>query len=222
VSTADRKDSVALEADDRVQMERLRETVQEALAQMASIVARYLNVDPQEQEAIFRFRNPGRNDWIQILEGRTTNFSACYRPDEGAVSMCGRPPDASVRRDLMLIGKAVTKRGFDPATTVLISRDEKAISLRDDLAVSDLAEGFQRWLLPIVLGGGSGSLLVASPNASTPAHSHTSRTLHLVASGSVTINDEELSPGDWAYIPRGFDYTYRVGPEGALSFYIHD
>ena len=214
--------NIELESDDRAQMEELRESVQLALSQMASIVARYLEADPQEHEAIFRLRHPGRTDWIQILEGRETSFSACYSPGNGTVSLCGRPPASSLRRDLSRIENAAAERGFDTADTILTSHDELATTLRDDLAVTDVASGFQRWLLPIALASGTASLIVGAPNSATGTHSHNTRTLHVIVNGSATINNQDLSPGDWAYIPRGAEYSFQAGPEGATSFYYHD
>jgi len=129
-------------------------------------------------------------------------------------------PD-DVSRDLERVERAVGRQEFDPMTTILTSRDELVLKMRDDLAVDDLAEGFDRVLLPFSPTTGSDSVYVGAANSTTGKHSHESNTLHLIATGCVKVNGQILSSGDWAYIPAGIEYELEVGWCPCIVFYRH-
>lgn len=129
------------------------------------------------------------------------------------------PEDVS--RDLERVASAVGRQEFDPLTTILTSRDELVLKMRDDLAVDDLAEGFERVLLPLSPGSGSASIYVGAANSTTQKHSHESNTLHLIATGCVRVNGQILSSGDWVYVPPDMEYELEVGWCPCIVFYWH-
>jgi hypothetical protein len=129
-------------------------------------------------------------------------------------------PD-DVIRDRDQVASAARRHQFDPMTTILTSRDSLAVAMKDDLAVDDLAEGFDRILLPRAPESGSASIFVGAANSTTGMHSHESNTLHVIALGSVKVNGQELSSGDWAYIPPGMDYELEVGRFCSVVLYWH-
>ncbi len=128
------------------------------------------------------------------------------------------PEDVS--RDREQVASATGRHRFDSMTT-LTSRDPLAFAMRDDLAVDDLADGFNRMLLPLAPTSGSASIFVGAANSTTGMHSHESNTLHVIATGSVKVNGQELSSGDWAYIPAGNDYELEVGMYCCVVMYWH-
>ena len=129
------------------------------------------------------------------------------------------PEDVS--RDREQVASATGRHKFDSMTTILTSRDRLAFAMRDDLAVDDLADGFDRVLLPLAPTSGSASIFVGAANSTTGRHSHESNTLHVIATGSVKVNGQELSSGDWAYIPAGMDYELEVGMYCSVVMYWH-
>lgn len=129
------------------------------------------------------------------------------------------PEDVS--RDLERVASAVGQQRFDPMTTILTSRHELVLKMREDLAVDDLAEGFDRVLLPLSPTSGSASIYAGAANSTTRRHSHDSSTLHLIATGCVKVDGQILSSGDWAYIPPGIEYELEVGWCPCVVFYWH-
>jgi quercetin dioxygenase-like cupin family protein len=105
--------------------------------------------------------------------------------------------------------------------SILTSRDPLAVAMRADLAVDDLAHGFDRTLLPLAPTSGSPSIFTGAANSKTGKHSHESNTLHVILTGSVKVNAQELSSGDWAYIPAGMDYELEVGMYCCVVMYWH-
>jgi mannose-6-phosphate isomerase-like protein (cupin superfamily) len=121
------------------------------------------------------------------------------------------------------IRQAHEEYGYDPATTILTARDTVAIRMMDALPVSGLAEGFEGRLLPILFGTGTDADIVGPVDATTGMHSHETNTFHQIVSGTVRVTgqerSQELSAGDWAYIPAGVEYTLEVvSNPGSASF----
>jgi mannose-6-phosphate isomerase-like protein (cupin superfamily) len=63
-------------------------------------------------------------------------------------------------------------------------------------------------------GGFSMVLVWAKPNYPLPRHNHFSDCIYFVVSGSATMGNRTLRPGDSFYAPNGANYQYTAGPEG--------
>jgi|EndMetStandDraft_3_1072993.scaffolds.fasta_scaffold549747_1 mannose-6-phosphate isomerase-like protein (cupin superfamily) len=63
-------------------------------------------------------------------------------------------------------------------------------------------------------GGFSGLLVWGKPNYPLPRHSHETDCMYVVISGSATMGNVTLRPGDSFFAPSGAMYQYRAGPEG--------
>jgi len=131
-------------------------------------------------------------------------------------------PAGDVTKDRTRVARVVKKHKFDAAKQILTSRDKLATTMKKELAVPDLAKGFNRTLLPTPSTRGSDSIYTGRANSTTGPHSHRTNSLHLILSGWVQVNGKKLSPGDWAYVPAGIEYTLTVGTERCIVFYRHD
>jgi mannose-6-phosphate isomerase-like protein (cupin superfamily) len=63
-------------------------------------------------------------------------------------------------------------------------------------------------------GGFSMILVWAKPNYPLPRHNHFSDCIYFVVSGSATMGNRTLRPGDAFYAPNGANYQYTAGPDG--------
>jgi ChrR-like protein with cupin domain len=112
--------------------------------------------------------------------------------------------------------KAVN-HGYAPGHQILTSRDKQAAQLRSILNSTNVPQGFSKWQLPYIITGESAAFIaVASPGAKVPSHEHEGESDLIVLSGSIIFNGQELTTGDWAFIPANTAYSYEVGPMGAV------
>lgn len=63
-------------------------------------------------------------------------------------------------------------------------------------------------------GGFSGVLVWGKPNYPLPRHSHMSDCMYFVITGSATMGNRTLRPGDSFFAPDGAPYQWTAGPEG--------
>jgi hypothetical protein len=120
------------------------------------------------------------------------------------------------------IQRASRKVGFDVNKRIVTSRDKVALKLRDSLRTSNIPNGFRKWQLPMTIEGAFMFISVAPPNAKVPEHAHKDGAgLRFIASGSVKYKGQELTEGDWMYIPKGKRYSFETGPLGATIFYCY-
>lgn len=105
---------------------------------------------------------------------------------------------------------------------IITSRDSDLKELKDLLKVTNIPKGFSKWQLPIVLDRAQMFISVAQPEAKVPAHVHNEGAgVRFIATGSIIYNGQELTAGDWMYIPEGVPYSFDVGPMGASMFYCY-
>ena len=119
--------------------------------------------------------------------------------------------------------RAVTAAGFKTDGQIITSKDEGAAKLRKTLSTANVPKGFQKWQLPVHLDNPSHLFItVAEPNAKSPRHSHKDGDgIRFIAGGSITYEGQELSAGDWMFIPAGKAYSFEVGPLGAVMCYCY-
>lgn len=96
------------------------------------------------------------------------------------------------------------------------------------LTVAEMEPGFEKVQLPVWFDAGNNEsagvqffITKAQPNAETKLHSHPGDAIRFIVSGSIFFNEVELRAGDWMFIPRGVDYSIRVGEEGSLMCYCY-
>jgi mannose-6-phosphate isomerase-like protein (cupin superfamily) len=142
----------------------------------------------------------------------------------------GREPQVSsgpqaLSGDHERIRQVQAEHGYDSATTILTSRDEIAVAMMEDLPAEGLARGFEGRLLPVVFGTGTDADIAGLADATTDLHSHETNTFHQILSGTVRITGQdrtqELSAGDWAYIPADVEYMLEAGPGPITIRYRH-
>jgi hypothetical protein len=119
------------------------------------------------------------------------------------------------------IESALKKLKFDPDRQIFTSRDKNAIKLQSMLQTRNVPDAFTKWQLPIWFRETMLFISVAPPNVRVPAHSHDGEGLRFIAGGSITYKSQELTAGDWMYIPRDKTYGFQVGPLGAHMFYCY-
>lgn len=132
------------------------------------------------------------------------------------------PNRLSFEEGLKRIEEAVEAAGID-SDGVLTSRDKAVASALDALRVHNVPDGFMKWQLPVALRCESQMFVtVAQPGAEVPLHTHDDGPgVRFIAGGSITYEGVELTPGDWMYIPQGREYSYDVGPYGAIMCYCY-
>lgn len=106
---------------------------------------------------------------------------------------------------------------------ILTSRDDSARQLRKALAVDNIPDGFTKWQLPFYLDCPSQLYMtVAQSGASAPSHSHDEGAgVRFIVAGSIVYEGQELTAGDWMFIPAGAPYSFEVGELGAVMCYCY-
>jgi len=120
------------------------------------------------------------------------------------------------------ITQALSKAQVDFGSRIFTSRDKESIQLANMLQVQEVPEGFKKWQLPITMGPSQLFISVSKPDVKVPMHSHDEGDgIRFIMSGSVYYNGQELTAGDWMFIPAGQPYEIEVGPMGALMCYCY-
>ena len=127
------------------------------------------------------------------------------------------------------ITSALKSLGIDDLSAagkpVLTSRDPSGRRLKDVLKLQGLPSGFQKWQLPVYFAGGEGAqffISVAAPGAQADEHAHDNGpAIRFIAGGSITHGGQELTAGDWMFIPKGTRYSFTAGDHGAVMCYCY-
>ena len=145
-------------------------------------------------------------------------------------------PNRLTRADgVKRIQAALSKVGVKIGRTVITSRDKNMQELRKALEVTNIPDGFQKYQLPVTLrcadsvsatgtdaDGVQFFVTMAVPGAKVGRHSHKEGAgLRFIAGGSIRYKKQELTSGDWMYIPKDAKYEFEVGPQGALICYCY-
>jgi quercetin dioxygenase-like cupin family protein len=89
--------------------------------------------------------------------------------------------------------------------------------------VTNVPDGFSKIILPIATSK-EATFYVSSgaPNTVVPRHSHDEgEGIRFIVSGSIIFEGQELSAGDWMYLPAKAPYEFKVGPQGVTIFYCY-
>lgn len=106
--------------------------------------------------------------------------------------------------------------------SIFTSKDAAKRQLDKALKVENVPDGFVKWQLPVVLDRAQMFISSAAPGAKVPAHLHKEGAgVRFIMSGSIMYEGQELTAGDWMYIPAGMPYSFDVGPLGALMCYCY-
>ncbi|MER5471090.1 cupin domain-containing protein [Streptomyces sp. NPDC002935] len=121
------------------------------------------------------------------------------------------------------VREAVQKVGLRTEGRIVTSRDPKMDEAVRALSIDNVPPGFQKWQLPVWLDKPSHLFItVAEPGAKTPMHSHDDGDgIRFVVSGSITYEGQELTAGDWMFIPAGVQYSFETGRFGAVMCYCY-
>jgi hypothetical protein len=132
------------------------------------------------------------------------------------------PNQVTFDEGLTRIQKAVDRVGLS-RERVLTSRDPAVVEATRLLTVSAVPGGFRKWQLPVSLNAPSQLFItMAEPDVEVPAHAHEEGDgVRFIAGGSILYEGQELTAGDWMFIPRGHEYSFKVGPLGALMCYCY-
>jgi|SRR6185369_3005684 hypothetical protein len=121
------------------------------------------------------------------------------------------------------IQTAAKKAGVDLMSEIFTSREASVRKLTRALETKNIPGGFTKFQLPVALGRTQLFLTSAPPNVKVPKHSHNDGAgVRFIVAGSITFNGQELSAGDWMFIPKGRPYQFEVGPLGATMFYCYE
>jgi len=122
-----------------------------------------------------------------------------------------------------LVDQAVQSVRLDTKSRIVTSRDPQVLQLRKTLETSNIPSGFQKWQLPVYLSKPSHLFAtIAEPGAKVGSHSHNEgEGIRFIVSGSIIYNGQELTAGDWMFIPAGVPYSFEVGPYGAMMCYCY-
>lgn len=106
---------------------------------------------------------------------------------------------------------------------VLTSRDANVQAAQELLKVTNIPGGFSKWQLPVYLQSASQLFIsVGQADAEVPEHSHDDGDgIRFIVSGSIIYRDQELTAGDWMFIPAGQKYSFKVGPFGTTMCYCY-
>lgn len=133
------------------------------------------------------------------------------------------PNRLSFDEGIQRIEQAVKAAGVETKGKIITSREPQVLKLMETLRVDNVPEGFQKWQLPVYLNRPSQMFItVAEPNAKVGTHAHNEGDgIRFIASGSITYNGQELTTGDWMFIPAGAPYSFDVGRYGCVIVYCY-
>ena len=133
------------------------------------------------------------------------------------------PNQLTFEQGLERIQRASEKTGIKLERRILTSREPDVARLTKVLGVDNIPDGFHKWQLPVSLNAPSQLFIsTAAPYAKVAPHSHREGDgIRFMVSGSITYKGQELTAGDWMFIPAGEEYSLEVGALGATMCYCY-
>jgi hypothetical protein len=106
---------------------------------------------------------------------------------------------------------------------IYTSKDFAGIWNEKSALIDNIPGGFNKVILPFMTTGEATFYISsAGPNTEVPKHSHKEGAgIRFIVSGSMIYNGQELTEGDWMYMPAGAVYEFKVGPRGVTIFYCY-
>ncbi|MFG2331372.1 cupin domain-containing protein [Streptomyces sp. NPDC048604] len=133
------------------------------------------------------------------------------------------PNRLSFERCTERVQEAVRSSGLRTEGRIVTSRDTNVDEAMKALVVDNAPPGFRKWQLPVWLDKPSHLFITAAePGAQSSTHSHDDGDgIRFIVSGSITYDGQELTAGDWMFIPAGVSYSFETGRFGALMCYCY-
>lgn len=134
-----------------------------------------------------------------------------------------QPNAMTFEQGLERIRSALAKAGGGGRDGIVTSKDKSMREATRSLRIENVPEGFAKFQLPVYMDRPTQLFVsVGAPGADVPEHSHDEGDgFRYIVSGSITYKGEELSAGDWMFIPRGQRYAIKIGDLGATMFYCY-
>jgi len=133
------------------------------------------------------------------------------------------PNQLTFEEGLERIRRASKEAGVKLGQGILTSRDPDVLKVTNLLKVDNIPDGFQKWQLPLSLDRPS-QMYISAGAAFTKVSEHSHEEgdgIRFIMSGSIFYNGQELTAGDWMFIPAGELYSLEVGPFGTLMCYCY-
>lgn len=123
------------------------------------------------------------------------------------------PNKLTFEAGLKRIQQASEKAGIKLERRILTSKDSEVAELTRALKVDNVPEGITKWQLPVHMESATQMFVsIAEPNTKVPLHAHRDGdSLRFIVSGSINFNGQELTAGDWMYVPAGHKYSFEAG-----------
>jgi hypothetical protein len=123
------------------------------------------------------------------------------------------------------IGAARRELGLDNKSRgVITSRDPASQRLTEALKITKLPKGITKWQLPFAIEGTGAQFFVsiAEPGTRVEEHFHEEGDgVRFIVGGSIFYAGQELTVGDWMYIPQKAPYSFETGRLGAIMCYCY-
>jgi hypothetical protein len=132
------------------------------------------------------------------------------------------PNPATFEDGVERVKEALNITGFKVKNKIITSQDKGIEKVLNLLAADNVPDGFKKWQLPLIFAKSQMFFSVGSPDILVPTHSHDEGDgIRIIVSGSVFYKDKELKSGDWMYVPKGMEYSIKIGPMGSTMFYCY-
>jgi hypothetical protein len=136
--------------------------------------------------------------------------------------MTFNPNEISLKEGLERIEKMQAELGLDKRR-IFTSRGVGNLYKNPLSAVTNVPSGFTKIMLPFSTSK-EATFYISSgaPNTHVPSHSHEEgEGIRFIISGSIVYEGQELTQGDWMYIPPKTPYSFDVGPAGCTICYCY-
>jgi hypothetical protein len=116
-----------------------------------------------------------------------------------------------------------SKVGLADEEGIVTSKDPRVQRSIGQLKCTEVPAGFNKWILPFYSDGAATFYLsFGAPNTEVSEHSHDEGAgIRVILSGSIIYKGQELTAGDWMYLPARARYSFKVGPMGVGQFYCY-
>ena len=132
------------------------------------------------------------------------------------------PNQATYAEGALRTERAVRALSIDLKSKIVTSRDTAATTLKRALPIRNVPDGFEKWQLPFAFDKSLFFITHAKAGAKAGEHSHDEGDgIRFIVSGSIYFNKQELTAGDWMFIPARVPYSFEVGKNGAIMCYCY-
>lgn len=134
-----------------------------------------------------------------------------------------QPNAMTFDQGLERIRAALANTGYSGRGAIVTSKDKAMREATRLLKVDNVPEGFTKYQLPVYMDGPTQLFIsVGAPGVEVPEHSHDEGDgFRYIVSGSIVYNGQELTAGDWMFIPKGQKYSITIGDLGSIQCYCY-